>query len=197
MIYLLKMIKMTILIRYKIIVLDKVIDIPERHKSAHLINISGDAGVKIIKDIWSVNGWWGINRAISNTNTTTHTYTGIYGGVRSDVLYKNYTLAIGFNSCYKELWGESVLYGEDWSYLEAGYKYKEARMALGMSYPFKSYWSAGSKNMSPVAPSKSWRYIDDNGHMLYLSFSWNISFGRKHKAGDKTLNNADNDKGIL
>lgn len=33
--------------------------------------------------------------------------------------------------------------------------------------------------------------------MLYLRFSWNMSFGRKHEAGKKSLDNADTDKGIL
>ena len=66
-----------------------------------------------------------------------------------------------------------------------------------MSYPFKDYWSAGSKNISSVKPTKSWSYIKENGHMLYLRFSWNMSFGRKHEAGKKSLDNADTDKGIL
>lgn len=176
---------------------DKIIGLSENHKSVNYFTIQGNTNLRIIKDIWTVGAWYGVFRTISNTNTATHTYTGAFGGINTNVFYKGFNLAMSINSRFKDLWGESISYGEDWSYAELGYKHKEAKLSLGMSYPFKSYWSAGSKNMSKIAPSKSWTYIKENGHMLYLRFSWNMSFGRKHKAGQKTLQNADNDKGIL
>lgn len=176
---------------------DKIIGLSENHKSNNYFTIQGNTNLRIIKDIWTVGAWYGVFRTISNTNTATHTYTGAFGGINTNVFYKGFNLAMSINSRFKDLWGESISYGEDWSYAELGYKHKEAKLSLGMSYPFKSYWSAGSKNMSKIAPSKSWTYIKENGHMLYLRFSWNMSFGRKHKAGQKTLQNADNDKGIL
>lgn len=176
---------------------NKIIGLSENHKNNNYLTLQGNANVRIIKDIWNVGVWYGVFRAISRTNTATHTYTGIFGGINSNLFYKGFNLSMSFNSRHKDLWGESVSYGEDWSYVEAGYKYKEAKLSLGMSYPLKDYWSAGSKNMSKIAPSKQWTYIEENGHMLYLRFSWNMNFGRKYKAGQKTLQNADNDKGIL
>lgn len=177
---------------------DKIVSYSDNHKGQHYFYWSGDITAKIIKDIWTLTGWFGLQRDIFNANTgINHTYNAIYGGFRSNVLYKNLSFVIGLNSRYKELWGESIYYGEDWNYIEAGYKHKEAKLSLGMSYPFKDYWSAGSRNISSVKPATSWSYIKENGHMLYLRFSWNMSFGRKHEAGKKSLDNTDTDKGIL
>jgi hypothetical protein len=176
---------------------NKIIGLSENHKNNHYLSLQGNGNVRIIKDIWNVGAWYGVFRAISRTNTVTHTYTGIFGGINSNLFYKGFNLSMSFNTRHKDLWGETISYGEDWSSVEAGYKHKEAKLSIGMSYPLKGYWSAGSKNMSKIAPSEGWTYIEENGHMLYLRFSWNINFGRKYKAGEKTLQNADNDKGIL
>lgn len=175
----------------------KIIGLSENHKNNNYLSLQGNTNVRIIKDIWNVGAWYGAFRAISRTNTATHTYTGIFGGINSNLFYKSFNLSMSFNTRHKDLWGETISYGEDWSYVEAGYKHKEAKLSIGMSYPFKGYWSAGSKNMSKIAPSEQWTYIKENGHMLYLRFSWNMNFGRKYKAGEKTLQNTDNDKGIL
>lgn len=176
---------------------DKIIGLSENHKSSNYFSLQGNANIRIIKDVWNIGGWYGLFRAISNTNTATHTYTGVSGGINSNVFYKGFNLTMGFNSRWKDLWGETISYGEDWSYIETGYKHKEAKLSIGMSYPFKGYWSSGNKNMSKIAPSTTWSYIEENGHMLYLRFSWNMNFGRKYKAGEKTLQNTDSDKGIL
>lgn len=177
---------------------DKIISYLDNHKGQGYLSWNGDVTAKLIKDIWTLSGWLYLQRCIFDSKTgATHTYNVIFGGFRSNMMYKNYSLVLGFNSRYKELWGESIYYGEDWNYIEAGYKHKEAKLTLGMSYPFKDYWSSGNKNISSIKPSQSWWYIKENGHMLYLRFSWNMSFGRKHEAGKKSLDNADTDKGTL
>ncbi|SHF22953.1 outer membrane beta-barrel protein [Dysgonomonas macrotermitis] len=176
---------------------DKVISYTDNYKSFQQLGGYLDTYVKIIKDIWTINGWIGSYRFESKSNSDSYGYSNLYGGLQSNLIYKNYTLVCGFNSRYNNLWGQRINYGEKWSYVEAGYKYNDAKIAIGMSLPFDEYWSAGSKNLSDIAPSKSWSYIKENGQMLYLRFSWNISFGRKHDAGQKKLNNSDSDSGIL
>lgn len=177
---------------------DKVISFSDNHKGEHYLFLNGDVTLRLIKDIWTVTGWFGVHRDIFKSNYgNTHVHNFMHGGARSNVIYKNCLLTMGMYTRYKELWGETIWYGEDWNYIEAGYKYKEAQLSVGMSYPFKDYWSAGSRNVSNIKPSTSWSYIKENGHMLYLRFSWNVSFGRKHEAGKKSLENSDSDKGIL
>lgn len=177
---------------------DKIISFADNQKGQNYLYWSVNATAKIIKDIWTLNGWFGLQRDMFEAESgIKHNYNGLYGGISTNVFYKNILFDCGMNLRPRDLWGENINYGEDWSYVEAGYKYKEARLSLGMSYPFKNYWSAGNRNLSSVKPSKSWHYIKENGHMLYLRFSWNMSFGRKHEAGQKKLNNADSDKGIL
>lgn len=169
----------------------------ENHKAEHYYFWTNDLSVKIIKDIWTVNGTLGMHHDVFNGNTRESKFDNMYGNFQSNLQYKGYSLLFGSYQRYKELWGESVYKGEIWSYVEAGYKYKEAKIALGMSLPFESRWSMGTENRSLVMPSKSWTYISQNGRMLYLRFSWNTSFGRKYEAGKKNLDNADNDKGVL
>lgn len=177
---------------------DKIVSFAENHKGQHYLFWNGNVTARIIKDIWTVDGWVNMGRDIFKSNQgTVQTFNGVSVGIRSNLMYKNYHLIFGLNTRYKDMWGENIYHGEDWNYIEAGYKYKEAKLSLGMSYPFKDYWSAGNENRSAVKPSKSWSYIKENGHMFYLRFSWNLSFGRKHEAGKKSLNNADSDKGIL
>lgn len=177
---------------------DKVISFSENQKSQEYLSWGTNANIRLIKDIWTISGWLQMQRSVFKPyKGQIHTYNMLFVGARSNLMYKNYNLAIGMNTRYKELWGETIWYGEDWNYVEAGYKYKEAKLSLGMSYPFKDYWSAGSRNVSDIKPSKSWSYIKENGHMFYLRFSWNMSFGRKHEAGKKNLDNSDSDKGIL
>lgn len=177
---------------------NKIVSYYDNHKKFHNLSLWVNLTARVIKDIWTVDFWGSVNRSIFKSNQgTTSTYTGIFGGFRSNLQYKNYHLVVGGNSRYKNMWGEYIQYGEDWNYIEAGYKYNQARFSVGMSYPFKDVWSAGSRNISPVKPSESWTYIKENGHMLYFRLSWNISYGRKHKAGAKGLDNADSDKGTL
>jgi len=104
---------------------------------------------------------------------------------------------MSYNDRWKGLWGESIYNGEDWHYVEVGYKHKEAKLSVGMTHIFNSYASDKSENISKLKPSQSSQNYGGTGQMFYLRFSWNMSFGRKHKAGQKTLNNADSDKGIL
>lgn len=176
---------------------DKVITMRENQRALNYYAVNSDLTLKIIKDIWSVNAWFRYVKENFKNNTGTNNYDMIFGGFRSNLQYKNYSLVVGAESRYKELWGQTIYYGEDWNYVEAGYKHKEAKLSLGMSYPFKDYWSSGSRNISAVMPSESWSYIGGNGRMLYVRFAWNMSFGRKHKAAEKSLENADTDKGTL
>ena len=177
---------------------DKIVSYSDNHKSQQYLFWDIDLTAKIIKDIWTLNGWFELQRCIFNSNAgNVRTFNSAYVGFQSNVLYKNYSFVVGLTTRYKELWGESIYLGEDWNYIEAGYKYKEAKFSLGMSYPFKNYWSMGNRNISSVKPSQSKSYIKENGHMLYLRFSWNMSFGRKHEAGKKSMDNADTDKGTL
>lgn len=176
---------------------NKVLSYPENYKSFYKLGGDFDITVRIIKDIWSVNAWTGSDHFKSKGQLNSNSYTNFYVGAQSNVIYRNYTFVCGFKSRYNNLWGENISYGEKWNYAEFGYKYKTSKLALGMSLPFESNWSVGNKNLSNVAPSKSWVFIEENGHMLYLRFSCNVSFGRKYKAQEKKLNNSDSDTGIL
>lgn len=176
---------------------DKIISFSDNHKSHHGFSLYSNANIKLIKDIWTVRGWIQADRSIFYGNNVTHTYSALYGGMSTNVMYHNFILSGAFNTRARSLWGEYVNYNQYWQNIELGYKHKEAKMTLGVSFPFESAWSGGGRNISAIAPSNTMTYIKENGRMIYAGFSWNMSFGRKHKAEQKSMNNADYDKGIL
>lgn len=176
---------------------EMIVGIPENHRSFHQFSWRGSLNLRLIKDMWSVGGWYELFRSVSTTNTARHGYTGIYGRINTNFLYKNFNMTAAMSFRPIDFWGETISYGENFTYLEAGYKHKEMKISMGMIFPFRSYSSTGIKNLSSVAPSRNWNYISDLGNRVYIRYSWNISFGRKYKAGEKTLHNSDSDKGIL
>lgn len=176
---------------------NKIYSFNDNYRSYQKIGVFSSIAVDIIKDVWKINGSIGSDHFISTkSKSESFKYTNIYGGFQSNLLYKNYTLLCGVNSRYNVLWGQNIYYGEKWSYFEAGYKLNELKLALGISLPFDKYWSGGFKSLSTITPTKSWTYIKENSKMIYLSFSWNISFGKKYNTESKQLQNSDRDTGI-
>lgn len=176
---------------------DKIYSSSQNQRLIHFLSSYLNVRVILIKDIWTVNGWANMSRNINKGYDFVHTYNRINCGIQSNVMYKNYSLALSYNARSKYLWGEEIYDREDWHYVEAGYKHKEAKLSVGITHPLNSYASDKTENISKLKPSKSSLNYGGTGQMIYLRFSWNMSFGRKHKAGQKTLNNADSDKGIL
>lgn len=152
----------------------------------------------LIKDILAVSAYGGFNRFISKGNNYDHYYSTWYGGGQLNLTLNNWSFYGGVWGRYNNLFGENIGYGENSSNLGFNYKYKNVRFGAGMLYPFQAQgWGAGGKQISKLVQNKSWTYIKDNANMITLSFAWNITYGRKHKAGEKKLYNSDNDSGIM
>ncbi|QIK59747.1 TonB-dependent receptor [Dysgonomonas sp. HDW5A] len=152
--------------------------------------------IQLIKDIWSIGVTGGVDRFHSQSSTYSHYHTAYWGNINTNASYKKFDLNFAINFRTSSLWGEIISYGEDWQSIDLGYRYRAFRFGAGMSYPFKSEWSAGYKNLSKIRTENSWTYIPDNGHMLFLRFSWDVSFGKKYQSVSKSLNNSDRDTGI-
>ena len=71
------------------------------------------------------------------------------------------------------------------------------QLGVAMMFPFTNNFRQGYERLSKDAPVTSWEYIKESGQLLTIRFAYNFSFGRKHKAGNKKLNNADTDAGII
>lgn len=149
--------------------------------------------IRIIKDIWTVSIWGGIDSHKAKRDENTYNYTNKYVGVKTNVAYKNFTFSSELSTRINNLWGETINYASRWSYFELGYKLKEVQIRMTFANPFEKYYSIGTKSLSRDAPSKSWLHIGDYTKLFYLGVSWNMSFGKKHSAGSKKLQNLDSE----
>ncbi len=171
----------------------------DNQKSSRCIGGQGYIQMQVIENILSLSGYTGINYFRNTGNKYDHSYTTWYAGGQAEISYKKWSIGGWIYSRYNSLNGETIRYGENNCGINMGYKInKEIKIGAGLWYPFISEgWSAGSKRISGIAKKETRTYIKDNGNMLTLSFTWNIHYGRKHKAENKTLNNADQDSGIV
>ena len=150
-----------------------------------------------VKDIVTMEVEGGMNRYFSTGNDYYHQYTNWYIGAAIQANYKNWIFYTSVNTRSNSLYGETINMGEANNNVGLYYQIKNCRLGLSMLYPYSREWNAGSEQLSSIAYTKSWTHIKENGHMLMLNFAWNVDYGRKHQAGEKTLNNSDNDSGIV
>jgi hypothetical protein len=150
-----------------------------------------------VKDIVTFTLGGGVNRFFSEGHSYYHQYTNWYINAGVNVQYKQ--LSFYFNAYTREnrFYGESMSEGEAINIAGLQYRIKNCRAGLSMFYPFSDAWRSGGECFSDIAYSRSQTTIKENGHMLVLHFAWNVNYGKKHQSGRKTLNNADNDSGIV
>ena len=68
---------------------------------------------------------------------------------------------------------------------------------IGVLFPFTNNYKVGKKRISEVAPFRSETFVKETGQMFILRIGYTFEVGRKHKAGNKGLNNSDTDSGII
>lgn len=102
-----------------------------------------------------------------------------------------------FYTAPKSFFGESMSGGEKGSSLNVSYRHKGLRLGLGtillghaQGFVYDNFTD------SRYYKSSGYTQIKDNGNMIYFTLSYNFSHGRKYKAGQRKLNNSDNDNGI-
>jgi hypothetical protein len=66
-----------------------------------------------------------------------------------------------------------------------------------MFNPFADNYKQDSENWSQYASHKKSNYVNESSRMLVLRLSYNFSFGRSFKSGQKRLNEADDDSGVM
>jgi hypothetical protein len=133
----------------------------------------------------------------SKGNGYHHTYDNIYFNFMAMMMYKKWMLMGQYWKCQNSLWGESLKKGTDMTALMLNYRFKNMQAGIGMTYPFASKFKEGNQRLNQTAPMESWKYVKETTQMFVLRFSYNFEFGRKHKSGNKELNNIDTESGIL
>jgi hypothetical protein len=150
-----------------------------------------------VKDILQVSVTGGVNHYISNGNTYHHTYTNWFMDGEISATYKKVMLGAGLMTNWNWFYGETMNGGENMHYAMISYKHKDLSFTLGMFNPFADNYRQETENRSQYASYHRSNYIEESSRTLFIRLTWNFSFGRTFKAGEKRLNNTDDDSGVM
>lgn len=74
---------------------------------------------------------------------------------------------------------------------------QEFACRVGSFNPFTDNYKQQTENWNKYASYKKTNYVKESSQMFLASVSYNFSFGRKFKAGQRRVNNSDNDSGVM
>ncbi len=150
-----------------------------------------------IKDVLDFSLYGAFQRYDSRGLTYRHTFNSWRYGIDASLMLGNWTVTADFYNTPKSYYGESMSGGENSSDLRVNYRWKDLRVGLGailVGYPHGYEYPGHTDSRYYKSHYKTW--IKDNGNMVYITLSYNFSHGRKYKAEQRKLNNADYDSGI-
>ncbi len=114
-----------------------------------------------------------------------------------DLTLGKWNISYWFRNSFKSLWGEDITGGENGSNLEITYRHKNVQVGLGcLLLGYAQGYNYTNETNSRYYRSTSSTRIKDNGNMLFFSFAYNFSHGRKYNAGNRIIENSDHDSGI-
>ena len=140
---------------------------------------------------------FGYSRYTSKGWNYKHTFDDFNFNINATLTYRNWALFAQYRRFLSSLYGETIQNGSDMSTLGLVWMKNNLQLGAFVLNPFTHNYHQGYERLSKYAPVVSWDYMKEMGQMAVLRLSYNFSFGRKHKAGDKRLNNADRDAGII
>lgn len=175
----------------------KFIRTSENQKAHHHLQIQTTFKLKPWKDHITLSLTPGLNRYISQGNNYTHTYTNKFIQVNLDANYKNWVMSLWGGTSWDWFYGETKNEGEKLYMISFGYNKPNYLIAIGSFNPFGGDYKRYDENWSSLNHSSSQIFTDNLKQMVFVKASFNINFGRQFKAGDKRLNNSDNDSGIM
>ncbi len=175
----------------------KFVRTPDNQKSWQAANTELELKIGPVAKIFTASFTTGIKYFDSKGKAYRHQYTNWYYRGEAMANYRNWTMSFQMQSHHNNLWGETLVYGENFHFLGVSYRHKDLNFGLTALNPFVNNWKQGSENRSAYTPSKNWEYIKETSRLFALTLSYNLSFGRKYESGSKRLDNQDTDSGIL
>lgn len=176
---------------------DKFVLTTENQRYFHRIMSEMTFKVKPLKDYLTLSVSPGVNRFISAGHDYMHTHTNWFVRAQLDANYKNWIFSAEFYNRRNWFWGETLYRGERFHILSAGYTTPRWSIMAGFMNPFEKTYKSSTQNYSKYTPSKSTISTDNIAASPFISVSYNFSFGRNYKSGDKRLNNSDTDSGMM
>ncbi len=174
-----------------------IISRPENQRAFYDKWVRANLTLHAIKDVLDIALYGCYDRYDSRGLTYRHTFNAWQWGAEASLMLGNWTVNADFYTTPKSYYGESQSGGENSSDLRISYRWKDLRVSLGailVGYPHGYEYPGRTDSRYYKSHYKTW--IGDNGNMVYFSLSYNFSHGRKYKAEQRRLNNADYDSGI-
>jgi hypothetical protein len=169
----------------------------ENQKNWQKLNTELTLKIKPIQNMLTFSLAGGVNRYWSNGNNYSHNHTNFYYRATIMFMYKRFMAYFSSNNAYNNLWGETLSGGENMQQFLVNYNQGKFSVGAGVMSPFSNKYKRETENMNVYSPYKSYGYINNLSRMIMINFSWNFDFGRKAKSGNKRINNADSDTGIM
>lgn len=150
-----------------------------------------------LKDFLTLYATVGCARTLSEGLDYSHKYNDFYYNLMVQLQYNNFVLAGQYRKVQNYLFGETIVKGENQTVILGMYTKKNFQVGIGMMFPFTNNYKTGKERISEVAPFRSETFVKEAGQMLMLRLGYTFEFGRKHKAGNKGLDNSDTESGII
>ena len=150
-----------------------------------------------LKDFLTLHASGGYTRSWSEGLEYSHTYDEFYYSVMAQLQYKGFSLLGQFRKVQNNFFGETIKKNENQTAFMAMYAKQNFQAGIGVLFPFTNNYKVGKERISEVAPFRSETFVKETGQMFILRIGYTFEFGRKHKAGNKGLNNSDTDSGII
>lgn len=150
-----------------------------------------------LKDFLTINASVGCARTLSEGLDYSHKYNDFYYNLMVELQYRNFSLAGQYRKVQNYLFGETIVKGENQTVIMGTYTKKNFQAGIGMFFPFTNNYKTGKERISQIAPFRSETFVKEAGQMLVLRIGYTFEFGRKHKAGNKGLDNSDTESGII
>ena len=150
-----------------------------------------------LKDFLTLYASGGYTRSWSEGLEYSHTYDEFYYSVMAQLQYKGFSLLGQFRKVQNNFFGETIKKNENQTAFMAMYAKQNFQAGIGVLFPFTNNYKVGKERISEVAPFRSETFVKETGQMFILRVGYTFEFGRKHKAGNKGLNNSDTDSGII
>ena len=150
-----------------------------------------------LKDFLTLYASGGYTRSWSEGLNYSHMYDEFYYSVMAQMQYKDFSLLGQFRKVQNNFFGETIKKNENQTAFMAMYTRRNLQAGIGIMFPFTNNYKVGKERISEVAPFRSETFVRETGQMVVLRVGYTFEFGRKHKAGNKGLNNSDTDSGII
>jgi hypothetical protein len=181
---------------------NKMIIMDENQKSLQLLRLHTSLalnGMDIgnIKNFLTLYAGLGYFNYGSYGKSYSHNYDNFSYNIALVLKYNAFSLMGEYNKKFNRLFGETIHKGENVTAFILTYTRNKLQAGAGITFPFTNNYRTGSERISTVAPNITWIYIKEAGQLAFIRLNYNFEFGKKHRAGQKKLNNSDADSGII